>query len=223
DEISKFSDTGSVSPQMTIYSPIAGTVIQRKVGPGQYINTSSQNTSASDPTFIIGDLSTVWLVAYVRESDAPSVRIGQAVHFSVLAYPNRIFPANISYVATSLDTGTRRLLVRATIDNSQRLLRPEMFASVNILTGEGDNSLAVPRDAIIYDGKTAHVWIARDDKSVERREIKTGLSNGQMIQVLEGLREGENVVGKGSLFVDRAAAGSCSIPVDAADVVLPVP
>lgn len=66
DEITKFSDTGAVSPQMTIYSPIAGTVIQRKVGPGQYVNTSSQNTSASDPTFIIGDLSTVWLIAYVR-------------------------------------------------------------------------------------------------------------------------------------------------------------
>ncbi|HVQ80057.1 MAG TPA: efflux RND transporter periplasmic adaptor subunit [Pseudolabrys sp.] len=208
DEISKFSDTGAVSPQMTIYSPIGGTVIQRKVGPGQYINTSSQNTSASDPTFIIGDLSTVWLVAYVRESDAPSVHVGQAVHFSVLAYPNRTFPANISYVATSLDTGTRRLLVRATIDNSQRLLRPEMFASVNILTGEGDSSPAIPREAIIYDGKTTRVWIARDDKSVERREIKTGLSNGQMIQILDGLREGENVVSKGSLFVDRAAAGS---------------
>ncbi len=100
DEISKFSDTGAVSPQMTIYSPIGGTVIQRKVGPGQYVNTSSQNTSASDPTFIIGDLSTVWLVAYVRETDAPSVRVGQAVHFSVLAYPNRTFPANISFVAT---------------------------------------------------------------------------------------------------------------------------
>jgi len=208
EEITKFSDTGAVSPQMTIYSPIGGTVIQRKVGPGQYVNTSSQNTSASDPTFIIGDLSTVWLVAYVRESDAPSVHVGQAVHFTVLAYPNRVFPANISFVATSLDTGTRRLLVRATIDNSRQLLRPEMFASVTILTGEGDNSLAVPQDAIIYDGKTAHVWVARDDKSVERRNIKTGLSNGQMIQILEGLRPGEAVVSKGSLFVDRAAAGS---------------
>jgi membrane fusion protein, heavy metal efflux system len=208
DEITNFSDTGAVSPQMTIYSPIAGTVIQRKVGPGQYINTSSQNTSASDPTFIIGDLSTVWLVAYVRESEAPGVKVGQAVHFTVLAYPKREFPANISYVATSLDTGTRRLLVRATIDNSQRLLRPEMFASVNILTGEGDSSLAVPRETIIYDGKAAHVWVARDDKSVERRDIKTGLSTGQMIQVIEGLRQGESVVSKGSLFVDRAAAGS---------------
>jgi cobalt-zinc-cadmium efflux system membrane fusion protein len=208
DEITKFSDTGAVSPQMTIYSPIAGTVIQRKVGPGQYINTSSQNTSASDPTFVIGDLSTVWLVAYVRESDAPSVHVGQAVHFTVLAYPDRVFPANISFVATSLDTGTRRLLVRATIDNSQHLLRPEMFASVTILTGEGDSSPGIPREAIIYDGKTAHVWVARDDKSVERRDIKTGLSNGQMIQVIEGLRNGEIVVSKGSLFIDRAAAGS---------------
>src|SRR6476659_3544031 len=80
DEIAKFGDT----------------VIQRKVGPGQYINTSSQNTSASDPTFVIGDLSTVWLVAYVRESDAPSVHVGQALHFTVLAYPTRVFPANIS-------------------------------------------------------------------------------------------------------------------------------
>jgi cobalt-zinc-cadmium efflux system membrane fusion protein len=83
-----------------------------------------------------------------------------------------------------------------------------MFASVTILTGEGDNSPAVPQDAIIYDGKVAHVWVAREDKSVERRDIKTGLSNGQMIQVIEGLRAGEMVVSKGSLFVDRAAAGS---------------
>jgi cobalt-zinc-cadmium efflux system membrane fusion protein len=208
DEIGKFGETGAVSPHMTIYSPITGTVIQRKVGPGQYVNTSSQNTSASDPTFVIGDLSTVWLVAYVRESDAPRVNIGQAIHFTVLAYPDRMFPATISYVATSLDTGTRRLLVRATIDNSQHLLRPEMFASVTIVTGEGGNSLAVPRDAIIYDGKTAHVWVARDDQSVERRDIKTGLSNGQMIQIVDGLHQGENVVSKGSLFVDRAAAGS---------------
>ena len=208
EEITRFNDTGAVSPHMTIYSPLAGTVIQRKVGPGQYINTSSQNTSASDPTFIIGDLSTVWLVAYVRESEAPNVHVGQAAQFKVLAYPNRTFSANISYVATSLDTGTRRLLVRATIDNSQNLLRPEMFANVKILTTEGDSSLGVPREAIVYDGKSTHVWIARSDQSVERRQVKTGQSNGQMVEVLDGLRQGESVISKGTLFVDRAATGS---------------
>jgi cobalt-zinc-cadmium efflux system membrane fusion protein len=193
---------------MTIYSPIAGTVIQRKVGPGQYINTSSQNTSASDPTFIIGDLSTIWLVAYVRETEAPRVRVGQTLNFSVVAFPTRVFAGTITYVATSLDPSTRRLLVRATLENKDGLLRPEMFARVTIYTGEGENSLAVPSEAVIYDGKAAHVWVARSDRSVERREIKTGVSNGQIIQVIDGLREGEKVVSKGSLFVDRAATGS---------------
>lgn len=208
DEITKFGETGAISPQTTIYSPIAGTVVQRKVGPGQYVNTASNSPAANDATFIIGDLSTVWLIAYVRESEAPNVKIGQAVHFTVLAFPNRVFTANIAYVATSLDAGTRRLLVRATLDNSQGVLRPEMFASVTILTGEGDSSLAVPREAIIYDGNNARVWVVRDDHAVEPRKIKTGLSNGQMVQLLDGLRLGEKVVTKGSLFVDRAAAGS---------------
>lgn len=208
DEISIFGDTGAINPQTTIYSPIAGTVVQRKVGPGQYVNTTSNSPAANDATFVIGDLSTVWLVAYIRESEAQNVKVGQALHFTVLAYPNRVFAANIAYVATSFDPGTRRLLARATINNMEGALRPEMFASVTILTGEGDSSPAVPREAIIYDGNSARVWIARDDQSVEPRKIKTGLSNGQMVQVLDGLRLGEKVITKGSLFVDRAAAGS---------------
>ena len=208
EEITKFSETGAISPQATIHSPIGGTVVQRKVGPGQYVNTTSNNAAASDATYVIGDLSTVWLVAYVRESEAPNVKVGQPLRFTVLAFPNRAFTANIAYIATSFDSATRRLLVRATIDNSQGLLRPEMFASVTILTGEGDSSPAVPREAVIYDGNSAHVWVVSDDRAVEPRKIKTGLSNGLMVQVLEGLSLGEKVVTKGSLFVDRAAAGS---------------
>ena len=208
EEINKFGETGIISPLVTIYSPLGGTVVQRKVGPGQYVNTTSNSAAANDATFIIGDLSTVWLVAYVRETEAPEVHIGQPISFSVMAFPNRVFTANISYVATSLDPATRRLLVRATIDNKEGLFRPEMFARVTIFTGEGDSSPAVPREAVIYDGKTTHVWVAREDHVVERREIKTGLSNGPMVQVLGGLRLGESVVSKGSLFVDRAAAGS---------------
>ena len=208
EEITKFGETGAINPLTTIYSPIAGTVVQRKVGPGQYVNTTSNNAAASDATFVIGDLSTVWLVAYVRESEAQNVKIGQSMQFTVLAFPDRVFTAKIAYVATSFDPATRRLLVRATIDNSEGALRPEMFASVTIQTGADDNSPAVPREAIIYDGNAARVWIARDDQAVEPRQIKTGLANGQMVQVLDGLRLGEKVVSKGSLFVDRAAAGS---------------
>jgi cobalt-zinc-cadmium efflux system membrane fusion protein len=208
EEITKFGETGAINPQTTIYSPIDGTVVQRKVGPGQYVNTTSNSPAANDATFIIGDLSTVWLVGYVRESEAPNVKVGQAVRFSVLAFPDRVFTANIAYVATALDAATRRLMVRATLNNKEGILRPEMFASVTILTSEGESSLAVPREAIVYDGQGARVWKTNDDRSVESRRITTGYSDGQFVQVLEGLTAGDKVIGKGSLFVDRDATGN---------------
>ena len=99
-------------------------------------------------------------------------------------------------------------MVRATVNNAERLLKPEMFATVNILTGEGDSAVAVPRTAVIYEGDSARIWVARSDKGIELRKIKVGLTSGPMIQVTEGLRPDERVITKGSLFIDRAAAGT---------------
>ena len=82
--IASFQDKGSINPELTVVSPIAGTVVQRKVGPGQYINAG-----ATDPVFVIGDLSTVWLTGYVREVDADDVAVGQDVSFTVLSSPGR--------------------------------------------------------------------------------------------------------------------------------------
>ena len=203
EEIAKFQQRRTITPETPIFAPISGLVVQRKVGPGQYITTG-----ASDPVFLIGDLSTVWLVAFVRETEAPNVRVGQAVNFKVLAFPDQTFKANIAYVSTAIDANSRRLLVRAVIDNSEGLLRPEMFASVSISTDEGDNALSVPRDAIIYEGETARVWVVREDRGLELRLIKPGLLNGPLIQVKEGLRPGEKVVTKGSLFIDREATAN---------------
>jgi membrane fusion protein, heavy metal efflux system len=201
-EIAEFQEKGTIDPATLINAPIAGTIVQRKVGPGQYVGSG-----ATDPVFIIGDLSTVWVVAYIRESEAPSVHIGQAIYFTVLAYPDRAFPANISYVAASLDPTTRRLLVRATVNNSAGLFKPEMFASVKILIGEGDSAVAVPRDAIIYEGPAARVWVVRDDnKAIELRRVRVGLTSGNMVEVTEGLVASDRVVTKGSLFIDRVAA-----------------
>jgi len=205
-EITDFQEKGTIDPATLITAPIAGTIVQRKVGPGQYVGSGS-----TDPVFIIGDLSTVWVVAFIRETEAPMVHVGQAIYFTVLAYPDRSFPANISYVAAALDPTTRRLLVRATVNNSAGLLKPEMFASVKILTGEGDKAVAVPRDAIIYEGEAARVWVVRDkdsDKAIELRRIKVGLTNGNMVEVVKGLAPGDRVITKGSLFIDRVAAGT---------------
>ncbi|MFL6798508.1 MAG: efflux RND transporter periplasmic adaptor subunit [Xanthobacteraceae bacterium] len=203
-EINEFQEKGIVDPSTVINSPIAGTVVQRKVGPGQYVGGSG----SADPVFVIGDLSTVWVIAFIRETEAPKVQIGQAIYFTVLAYPERVFPANLSYVSTALDPASRRLLVRATVKNPEGLLKPEMFASVTILTGEGDNALSVPREAVIYEGDSARVWAVREDKGIELRRIKVGLASGNMVEVIDGLGRADRVVTKGSLFIDRAATGS---------------
>ena len=148
-------------------APIGGTIIQRKVGLGQYINVG-----ATDPVFTVGNLSTVWLIANVRESDAPKMKVGAAVEVTVLAFPGRVFNAKLAYVAPALDPNTRRLPVRAEIQNTGRELLPEMFASFRIVSGDDRLMPAVPVDAIVYEGAKARVWIARpDSKTVVSRDI----------------------------------------------------
>jgi cobalt-zinc-cadmium efflux system membrane fusion protein len=203
EQISSFQETRQISADTPIYSPIEGTVVQRKVGPGQFISSG-----ASDPVFVIGDLSTVWLLAFVRETEASGVAVGQELTFSLLAMPGSQFKARIDYVAAAIDPATRRLLVRATIDNKDGLFKPEMFANVTIYSGGDHPSVGVPKQALIYEGERVRLWVAHDDKSIELRNIQTGLTNGDLVEVRTNLKAGEKIVTRGSLFIDRAASGS---------------
>ncbi len=101
----------NMGAEAIVTAPISGTVTQRQVGLGQYINSAANG--ASNPIFAIGDLSTVWLLANVRETDAPLMRLGAPVDVRVLAYPGRAFEAKLTYVAPAIDPNTHRLPVRA--------------------------------------------------------------------------------------------------------------
>lgn len=203
EAISQVEDKGRISPDTRVLAPIAGTVVQRKVGPGQYISAG-----ATDPVFVIGDLSTVWLTAYVRETEAAAVALGQDLSFTVLSSPGRVYTARIDYVAAAIDPATRRLLVRATVDNTDSALKPEMFANVTIYSGTGRPAVAVPRQALIYEADQVRVWVVNDDKSIELRPIKVGLTSRDFVEVKDGLARDEKIVTRGSLFIDRAASGS---------------
>jgi cobalt-zinc-cadmium efflux system membrane fusion protein len=203
DAITAFQEKGRINPETTVFSPLAGTVVQRKVGPGQFISAG-----ASDPVFVIGDLSTVWLNAFVRETEAASVQIGQEMTFSALALPGRIMTGRIDYVATALDPATRRLLVRATLNNSNGLLKPEMFTTVTIYAPGEQPTVGVPKTALIYEGDQVRVWVANDDKTIELRTIKTGMTNAGLVEVFGNLRPGEKIITRGSLFIDRVASAS---------------
>lgn len=194
------------SPSSILTAPINGTVTQRQVGLGQYI--TAQSSGGSTAVFSIGDLSRVWLVANVREVDAPLVHVNDPVEVRVLAYPNRVFNANLVYIAPSMDPNTHRLPVRAEIDNADGALKPEMFATFSIITGKEAAAPAVPAVAIVYEGDKAHVFVANPTtKTVTNRAITVGRSNGDLVEAIEGLKAGESIVTSGALFIDRALQG----------------
>ncbi|MDB5485740.1 MAG: Secretion protein HlyD, partial [Tardiphaga sp.] len=201
--VAAFQDKGKINPETTIYAPIAGTVVQRKIGPGQYISAG-----ATDPSFVIGDLSTVWLTAFVRETEVSAIEVGDEISFTVLALRGRDLTAKVDYIAAAIDPSTRRLLVRAVVPNPGGQLKPEMFASVTIYSSGDHPAVGVPRTSLIYEGDQVRLWVAHDDKTIELRTIKTGLVNGQQVEVVSGLASGEKIVTRGSLFIDRAASGS---------------
>ena len=194
-----------IDPVATISAPLAGVVVDRQVGPGQYLQSGS-----STPVFTIADPSSMWLVANVRETDAGRVHPGLPVEVRVLAYPNRTFKARLTYVADGVDPVTHRLPVRAEIDNHDGALKAEMFATFRILTGDASDSPAVPEIAVVYEGESAHVWMVEAGGVIRYQAIRTGRSNDGLIEVLEGLKAGEHIVTKGSLFIDQVAAPATS-------------
>lgn len=183
-----------------VLAPLAGVVTDREVGPGQYVQAGS-----TTPVYTIGDLSTVWLEADVREVDAPRIEPGQDIEVRVLAFPDRIFKATLNTVGATVDPVTRRVPVRATIANPDRKLKPEMFASFSIITSPDSLAPGVPEDAIVREGDAARVWVLSADDMLSLREIRTGRNNNGLVEVLSGLSAGERVVTRGSLFIDRAA------------------
>jgi cobalt-zinc-cadmium efflux system membrane fusion protein len=189
-------------PVAQIVAPISGVIVDRQLGPGQYAQAG-----ASTPVFTIADMSSVWMVGNVREAEAAQIHRGQTVDVSVLAYPDRRFAARVVYVAPTIDPNTHRLTVRAVIDNADGALKPEMFATFRILTSEGTQAPAVPAGAVVYEGDSAHVWVLQSTDTIAIRPIRAGRASDGFVEVLDGLKPGERVVTKGSLFIDRSAAG----------------
>lgn len=203
-EITGLESAGAIDANALLRAPLTGVVVDRQIGPGQYLQ------AGGPPVFTIADLSSVWLLANVRESDAGLVKPGQRLEVSVQAYPNRSFHARITYVAAVIDPNTHRLPVRAELDNRDGALKPEMFAAFRILTSSANEATAIPDPAVVYEGDAAHVWVVAAEGLISYRAVHTGRRNQGLIEILDGLKAGENVVTRGALFIDQAATPASS-------------
>lgn len=204
-QIDALEASHSMNAAATLVAPIGGVVVDRQLGPGQFLQAGG-----GTPVFTIADPSSVWLLANVRETDAAMVHVGQVVEVRVLAYPTRTFKAHVTHVAAFVDPNTHRIPVRAELPNPDGALKPEMFANFRILTSDSSDSPGVPEAAVVYEGEAAHVWVLSDDGLLTYRAIHTGRRNQGMVEVLDGLKPGEKIVTKGGLFIDQVATPASS-------------
>jgi cobalt-zinc-cadmium efflux system membrane fusion protein len=197
EEIQNIAATRQVDRIAKIFAPISGTVVARKAGPGQYVRPD-----APDPIYTLADLSNMWLLADVYESDVAGIRLNEAVQVGVMAFPNDRFSARVSYVSPSVDPTTRRVQVRCVIANPGRRLKPEMFASFRIAS-LNSSVLTVPQRAVVRDNERKVVWVLRDGKELVRRVVETGVERDGWVEIRSGVEAGDRVVSDGALFVSN--------------------
>jgi Cu(I)/Ag(I) efflux system membrane fusion protein len=172
-------------------------VIEKPAIAGMRFNTG-------DPLFKIADLSKVWVMTDVAEQDLGAIRPGQPAHVSFVAFPGRTFDGTVDFIYPSLMANTRTGRVRIVLSNKDGLLRESMYATVTIEGGaaNGQPALSVPDSSVIDSGGAQVVLIARGQGQFEPRPVRTGEHGNGRVQILSGLKPGEQVVTGANFLID---------------------
>jgi len=178
-----------------VKSPIEGTVIRYYVDIGDSV--IPQEPMPQEPVVNIAYMDKVKIVVNVGEKDITKLRKGEKVRVSVDAYPEENFLGRVVKVAPAVDLRSRKLKVELEIENKDHRLKPGMFADVEIIYNEHSNVLVVPRISVLEKEGRTILFTVEDDRA-KLREVKTGISDEEKIEIVEGLSEGESVVIEGN-------------------------
>lgn len=193
-DLASLRSSGQALPVLTIRAPIAGTVVEADAVVGSA-------AEAGTCLGAIADLTTLWVQAYVFEVDLASVAIGAKAELTIAAYPGEVFQGTLTQVGSLMDETTRTVKGRVEAANPAGRLKPGMFAEVRIISKDPLTMLSVPERAVrTIAGKTV-VFVSGPGGTFVRRDIKTGREIEGYVEILEGLKEGENVVTDGSFDV----------------------
>jgi len=193
-----------IDPALVVVSPVTGQVTARNAQPGLLVEPGS-----APAPFAVADLSMVWMLASVPESESPRVHVGQSVKVSLPALPGHIYGGKLVAIAASVDPTLHTVMARAEIDDAKHELRPGMIASFQIETEAPQRSVGLPVNAVVREGDgTMTVWTTTDRHHFTRRTVKVGFQQGGFRQIIEGVRAGELVVTDGAILLSNMAAGS---------------
>lgn len=194
NQINDLKNSDKINLTLTYYSPVSGTVIDKKVQEGMYVNEGTE-------IYELAELSNLWNIAEVNETDLSFIKTGSKVILKVKAYPGEIFTGRVSFIYPVINPQTRTVKVRSEFSSMNNKLKPQMYGETLFSTDAG-LGLLVPADAIIFTGNRNVVWIKTSDGMFEARDVNVGLRYGEKYQILSGLKEGDEVAASGGFLID---------------------
>ena len=204
-QVKALAQSGEAKRTLTFRSPVTGIVTEKKALQGMRF-------MPGEVLYQVADLSSVWVVADVFEQDIGLVKLGAQAKVRINAYPDKLFEGKVSYVYPTLNAATRTVPVRVELANPGLLLKPAMFAQVELPVSAKGNVVTVPISAIIDSGTRQIVLIQQGEGRFEPREVKLGARSDSNVEIIEGVKEGERVVVAANFLIDaesnlKAAVG----------------
>ncbi|HEV7698859.1 MAG TPA: efflux RND transporter periplasmic adaptor subunit [Pyrinomonadaceae bacterium] len=182
-----------------LFAPISGTVIERAGSIGATVGSDAS-------VFKIVDLSSVWIDANVFEKDLDRIRMGEAVKVTVPASGGSSFMGRVILISSVVDPETRTVKVRTQVPNPGGMLKPDMFANVEIITAARTTAVTIPLAAVLDDGGKSVIFVA-DGSEFKKREVTLGLKSDDRVEVVQGLNVGDKVVVKGNYLLMEQSKG----------------
>jgi membrane fusion protein, heavy metal efflux system len=208
ERLLRMGNADSVTQRYTLPSPVDGEVLLRNINPGVEV-TGQYSGGATVELFTIGELDRVWVLGDLYEMDLARVHVGSPATVSVVSYPSKVFQGTVDWVSGSLDPNTRTAKVRCTFDNPDRLLRPMMYATVQISV-DRETALAIPRNALLRLGDDKIVFVQLGDPGqggvVRFQRVAVDVDEGESspwLVVRKGLQQGQKLVVSGAILLSQ--------------------
>jgi len=194
DQIELLDHTGKAQRTLLLRAPMSGEIAEKKVVEGQAVQ-------AGDNLFLIADRSVLWVDLAVFETDARMLHLGVPVELTVDALPGRTYQGRVTFIHPSLDTTTRTLTARVEVGNRDGRLRPGMYVTARLAPASAQR-LTVPLTAVLPTGTRQLVFVNRGDGQFVPREVKTGVRSDSLLEIVSGLKPGDEVVGSATYLLD---------------------
>jgi len=191
----------AVDQTYTLASPIAGIVVERNINPGQELRPD-QNAPGAPPLFVVTDPTQLWAIIDAAERDLPRLQVGRAITVNTPAYRDEHFRARITAISDFLDPATRSVKVRASLNNTGRRLKADMFVTAEV-ESDHERVLLVPTKAVYFQEGKNYAFVLEGDGRYARREVQLDDVYGDEVEVIEGLNAGEKVVTQGALMLQQ--------------------